>query len=246
VKRGMKLGFGIPLLVVGFFVTMGGIALTALFGPDGTVTISDIVLRSQGHAILLDGILVENNLPSSGDFSSTITVTVRSDASSIFVGVGPTDDVITYLDGAAIAQVTEFNWPNDVRTEEVAGHGSPRPPGTQPFWMTSDEGSGVRSIRWTLTHGDWSVVVMNSDAAPDVEVTAAASLRLPIVGPAGIVMLVLGLVALLAGILLTISGARTPKVASTGAGTGPVTGGPSPPPAPPGGPSAGAPPPRPD
>jgi hypothetical protein len=245
VKRGVKLGFGIPLLLVGFFLTMGGIALTALFGPDGTVSISDIALRGQGHAILLDGILVENNLPSGGDFSSTITVAVRSDAGSIFVGVGPTDDVIAYLNGAAIAQVTEFNWPNDVRTEEVPGHGSPRPPGTQPFWTQSDEGSGVRSIRWTLTRGDWSVVVMNSDASQEVHVTATASLRLPIVGPAGIVLLVVGLVAFVAGILLTVSGARTPKVASA-SGPVSVSGGPGSPPAPPGGLPPGAPPPRPD
>jgi hypothetical protein len=235
VRRGLKLGFGIPLLLVGFFVTMGGIALTALFGPDGTVTISDITLAGRGHAILLDGILVRNNLPSGGGFSATLTLDVRSDAGPIFVGVGPTDDVIAYLDGAAIDQVSEFNWPSDVRTEEIPGSGSPRPPGTRGFWSASDEGAGARSVKWTVTRGDWSVVVMNSDATGDVDVTASASLRLPVVGPLGIVLLVLGLVALVAGVLLTVSGARTPSTAPAGPPTG-LAG--SPPP--------GTPPPRPD
>jgi hypothetical protein len=247
VRRGLKLGFGIPLLLVGFFVTMGGIALTALFGPDGTVTISDITLAGGGHAILLDGILIRNNLPSGGGFSATLTLDVRSDADSIFVGVGPTDDVIAYLDGTAIDQVNEFNWPNDVRTEQVPGTGSPRPPGTQGFWSASDEGAGVRSVKWTVTRGDWSVVVMNSDATQDVDVSASASLRLPVVGPLGIALLVLGLVALGAGVLLTVSGARTPTTVAAGA---PVIGVPaapgSPPPGPSGEPPSGAPPPRPD
>ncbi len=242
-KRGLKLGFGIPLLLVGFFVTMGGIALTALFGPDGTVTISDISLAGRGHAILLDGILIKNNLPSSGGFSSTITVAVRSDAHPVFVGIGPTDDVINYLDGATIDQVTEFNWPNDVRTKEVPGRGSPRPPGTQSFWIVSDQGQDDRTVRWTLSRGDWSVVVMNADGSEGVDVTASASVRLPIVGPLGIVLLVLGLGSLVGGILLTVSGARMPTAPARGA----PGGAPEPPPPPSVGPShEGPPPPRPD
>jgi hypothetical protein len=243
VKKGLKLGLGIPLLLIGFFVTMGGIALTALFGPDGTVAISDISLAGKGHAILLDGILIRDNIPSDGGFSAALTLDVRSDT-SIFVGVGPTDDVIAYLDGAAIDQVSEFNWPNDVRTEQIPGRGSPPPPGTQKFWSESDEGTGERTVKWTVTRGDWSVVVMNADGSPDVDVTASASLRLPVVGPLGIVLLVLGLGALVAGVLLTVSGAHTPGAPRTTVPGGP--GAPVPTDAPRAGPAPGAPPPRPD
>ena len=210
-KRGLKLGFGIPLVLLGLFATLGGVALMVLVGPDGTFTLPETHASSAGNALLFDAIYIRGNLPASGNLSATVEIAARSDESPIFVGVGPSARVAAYLHDVSVDRVVQVNWPGGVRTQNTPGSRTPRPPGDVPFWEAMDEGAGERTVQWTVSDGDWSIVVMNEDASRGVDVFGSVEVKLPVLGPASIILLVVALLMLAGGIALTVSGARTPK-----------------------------------
>jgi hypothetical protein len=230
--RGLKLGLGIPLTVIGFFMALGGSAVLAFVGADGTFRLEDTSARSDGNAIYFDAIAIRGDLPQTGSVATTIEVDVSS-SEPVFVGVGPTPRVDAYLEGVPADRIVQVDWPGGMRTEEVTGTVEPEPPGDQDFWIVQDEGTDA-SFDWTLDGGSWTVVIMNADASSDVDVDLAATVTLPILGPTGIVILVVGLGALVGGVLLTISGARMPKATQRTAPTQVGTERPTVPPGPPG------------
>jgi hypothetical protein len=225
VKRGLKLGFGIALCVVGFFTTIFGVAVLALVGPDGRFAI-ETSASSGTRALVFDAISIRDDLPASGRLSTTLDLEIRSPGRPAFLGVGPTPEVAAYLDGVAVDHVVQVNWPGGVRTEEVPGNREPPPPADETFWIASDQGT-VATIDWIVRGGDWTIVIMNADAARGVDVAGSVAVTLPILGPAGIGLLAVGLIMLVAGVLLTVSGAKTPKepistvAAATNGGTHP-------------------------
>jgi hypothetical protein len=225
VKRGLKLGFGIPLVLLGLFATLGGIALMVLVGPDGTFTLPEMHASAPGNALLFDAIHIAENLPASGNLSTTVTISAHSTEHPIFIGVGPSARVDAYLHGVSYDRVVQVNWPGGVRTENTPGSRTPPPPGDQPFWQAMDEGTGDRTVQWTVSDGDWSIVVMNEDGSRGMDVFGSVNVKLPILGPGSVILLVVAVLMLAGGIALTISGARMPKTRTAAAPPGP---GPSP------------------
>ncbi|HTG48078.1 MAG TPA: hypothetical protein VK646_10530 [Actinomycetota bacterium] len=240
--RGLKLGIGIPLTLIGLFMTIGGIAVMVWVGPDGSFTLPDQRAIGDGNALVFDEIDIDRSLPASGNVATTLDLQVRGNTDKeVFIGVGPAAQVDRYLARVPVDRIVQVNWPGGVKTEAVPGVRQPDgPPMLQSFWTAKAQGS-TASIRWTLERGAWTVVIMNADASAAVDVTGTAAVTLPLLGPIGVAVLVIGLIALVAGILLTISGAKTPRTVPAGPPSVPAEGGAQPPP----GPSGGAPP-RPD
>lgn len=132
-----------------------------------------------------------------------IRVTPTSPEQALFVGIGPSTDVDRYLAGVDHTVITEF-W--DEKVDAVAG-GQPRSaPATQDFWVASDTGPGALTLEWDPTDGSWTVVVMNADGRPGIDVGADLGARLPAVLWIAIGVLVAGAVFLAGGALL-IAGA---------------------------------------
>lgn len=105
-----------------------------------------------------------------------IRVTPTRSGTPLFVGIGRSTDVERYLAGVGHTVIREF-WGNE--TENVAG-GAPRSaPGTQDFWAASDTGRGTRTLLWEPKDGSWTVVVMNADARPGIDVSADLGARMP-------------------------------------------------------------------
>ena len=228
-KRALKIGFGIGFLVVGLFTTIGGVALTSLVGADGRFELPETTARSRGYALVFDAIYIRGNLPASGSLSATLGIEVRGqDGDDVFVGVASASRVSRYLAGVGHDRVVRIDWPGGAGTEAVLGDGSvPEPPGEQTWWESSDEGD-TASVSWTVRDGDWAVVVMNADGSRDVDVAGTVEVELPILGPIAIGMLITGLVIVLIGVLMTISGAKAPRAER---GAVPIAG-PGPPPRP--------------
>jgi hypothetical protein len=132
-----------------------------------------------------------------------IRVTPVSAGPPLFVGIGPSTDVDRYLAGVNHTVITEF-W--DEKVDAVRG-GTPRSaPGTQDFWAASTAGAGPQTLAWDPVDGSWTVVVMNADGRPGINVGADLGARMPAVLWIAIGLLAAGAVFLAGGALL-IAGA---------------------------------------
>ena len=128
-----------------------------------------------------------------------IRVTPTSPGPPLFVGIGPSTAVDRYLAGVNHTVITEF-W--DETVEAVAGGPPGSAPGTQDFWVASDSGPGARSVDWEPSDGSWTVVVMNADGRPGINVGADLGARMPAVLWIAIGILIAGAVLLTGGVLL--------------------------------------------
>ncbi len=207
--RGLKLGLGIPLAILGVVLTVAGLALLAVVGADGRYTSPELEVTADGNAVLFDVVLVEGDLPVSGSFATTLAADVTSDRGPLFIGIAPTEDVADYLAGVAVEQVTSLDVPGaDLTTRSISGARTPLPPAQQAFWAAQAGGAAAGSLEWTLDRGEWTFVVMNANGSPGIDVRGTATVDLPVLGTATIVVLVLGIPALIAGILLIVSALR--------------------------------------
>lgn len=132
-----------------------------------------------------------------------IRVTPTTAGEPVFVGIGPSDDVDRYLGGVRHTVITDY-WGDSV--EPVGGGTTVSPPTKQGFWAASTTGAGETSLRWNPRSGSWTVVVMNANGRPGVDVTADLGARVPNLLWIGIGLFAVGAV-LLAGAVLLIVGA---------------------------------------
>ena len=212
-------------LVIGTLLVLFSLAL---LGAGGTALWADRTQRAEGyvttdvHTFSTSGpalATVSTELGSAGVgwlYSPglldevRIRVTPTSPGPPLFVGIGRSTDVERYLAGVGHTVITEF-WGDT--TENVAG-GAPRSaPGTQNFWVASDTGRETRTLVWKPDDGSWTVVVMNADARPGIDVGADLGARLPAVTWIAVGVLAAGGLFLAGGALL-IAGAIRGRRAS--------------------------------
>lgn len=124
---------------------------------------------------------------------------------SVFVGVGPADEVAAFLHGVSRDEFRDL----EVRPFSVAYTRQPggRPTGeptAQTFWSASDSGPGPRTLSWSATEGDWAIVIMNTDASAGIDADVSVGGTFPVVRVAGIVTLVIGGLLLIAGLAMIV------------------------------------------
>ncbi len=105
-----------------------------------------------------------------------IRVTSAEPSRPIFVGIAAAGDAERYLAGVSHTTVAAFG---DRATTEHLGSAVPAAPASAVHWVAQAEGTGRLTLTWTVTDGDWMVVVMNSDASPGVTVRADAGVSSP-------------------------------------------------------------------
>ncbi|HKX75901.1 MAG TPA: DUF4389 domain-containing protein, partial [Acidimicrobiia bacterium] len=226
------LGAVIALVAAGLIA--GGAGLLWAYGTqrtaDGYFTSSDVELSTDGYA-LVSGEIDLGSRPSdwfpTGQLA-TIRLNVEStEEESVFVGIGPAHEVDAFLADAAISEVTRLG-PNagEVAYREVEGDASPAQPSRQTFWAVSAEGPGSQTITWEAEQGEWTVVIMNSDATAGLAVEASAAASTELLVPIGGGLFVVGLfIAAISALLLVVVLRRpaepaTPRMAAAG-GFGP-------------------------
>jgi len=185
--------------------TGGGLALWAHTSErvDGFVTSPEVSLDTDAFAIVAEGFELHADGPDwvlPRSILGDARVRITSGRDEVFVGIGRSSQVSTYLSGvsyAVIPNLAERDGHDLVGTEG----GAPRtPPGQQDFWIASSEGSGSQSMRWPLSNGEWTIVVMNADGSGGISVVGDAGAEVPVLGPIAIFLLiaggVLGLIAI--------------------------------------------------
>jgi hypothetical protein len=136
-----------------------------------------------------------------------IRVTPVRPGSALFVGIGRSADVDRYLAGVDHTRISDFF---KDRVEGVRG-GAATPgsaPGTRDFWVASKAGPGTQTLRWDPVDGSWTVVVMNADGKPGIDVGADLGARMPAVLWIALGLLAAGAVFLVGGALLIASALR--------------------------------------
>src|SRR5215204_6340466 len=110
----------------------------------------------------------------------------------VFVGIGPDEDVDRYLGDVAHDALIDFHG-DDPDFDLHQGRAPRAPPGKQSFWVAEAQGPGEQSLIWDAKFGRWTAVVMNPDAARDIDVEADAGVKLDWAIWAGLGMFVVGL-----------------------------------------------------
>jgi hypothetical protein len=132
-----------------------------------------------------------------------------ADGKPVFIGIARTPDADRYLENVRHDIVTDVEYdPFDAEYREAAGSRRPAAPGGERIWAASAQGAGRQTLTWDVEHGNWSVVVMNADATPGVDVELSAGAEVPFLEPAGWGALIAGLVTLSLAALLTVLGIR--------------------------------------
>jgi hypothetical protein len=132
-----------------------------------------------------------------------IRVTPAQSGSTLFVGIARSAEADRYLAGVNHTVISEFF---QEETRVVDGGPARSVPGTQHFWVASDTGRGARTVVWDPSTGSWTVVVMNADGRPGVDVRADLGARIPAAPWIAVGLLAAG-AALLAGGAFVIAGA---------------------------------------
>jgi Domain of unknown function (DUF4389) len=128
-----------------------------------------------------------------------VRVTAVEPEASVFVGIAPTDDVTRYLSNVRHAVIEDFRG-TAVRT--IPGAATASAPGSQDFWVASTSGTGTRTLVWQSVKGSWTVVVMNTDGRPGIDVRADAGATIPALLWIAVGLLSAGGVFLIGGALL--------------------------------------------
>lgn len=214
----------VVLLVIGVVFAVLGFSLTAASAATGVVALQQQDGRYlttpaerfsvDGSAIVSQSFTIDPGIEGGSVALSNevIQVALRGAAAepdgSIFLGVGPTDEVTAYLDGVRYSVLTAVRAaPFAARYRVVEGTEQPQPPGGQDFWAEQGEGPGAQQVEWDLRPGTWTVVVMNADAGSPVSVDLQAGARSNIVGAVTLGLLVVGVPLLIIGIPLIVLGA---------------------------------------
>ena len=100
--------------------------------------------------------------------------------------------------------ITEF-WEVGWRPSPAARPVRPR---AQDFWVASDAGRGDRTLLWEPANGEWTVVVMNVDGRPGLDVGADLGAKVPALLWVGLGVALAEAVLLLGGVLLIVSAIR--------------------------------------
>jgi hypothetical protein len=211
---------GALLVLIGLGLLVPGGFLLTVYGTmrdsSGFFETSSRVVSSTGYALVTRD--VDLNLgPGPGWVPTGARAAVRiravsDEATPLFIGIGPTDEVSQYLNDVAYDEVTEFGWWSAaVRYRYYDGGAPSSPPGEQMFWVAQEQGPGSQTLDWEIRSGNWTAVVMNVDASAPVKADVSLGARFGLLLPIGIGLTVAGIVLLAVGIVLIVLGARRPR-----------------------------------
>ena len=175
-KRGLYVGLGVVLLLVGvLLVALGGVIAVSV-GSDDAISSPAARLHSAGVAVVAENLAVDGGAVPVPRGLGTLTFAVTArDGRSLFLGAGAPADVRAYLKGAPYSTVVEITDGAPAATRTVPGSQKPASPDAQTFWSQSASGAPAQ-ITARLPQGA-ALVVMNADAARVVDADLVVTLH---------------------------------------------------------------------
>jgi hypothetical protein len=183
---------------------------------EGFITTSTGDMSTDSYALTstqLDLGAIRNDwLPASWLATIQVTASPRGDL-PVFVGIGPADNVADYLDDVAHDEITRIS-DGDVTYLRHEGSAMPDLPSDQELWVASSEGLGPQTLVWDIEPGQWTVLIMNADATPDVAVDVSAGARTPWLAFAIVMLLIGGVFCAAVGAVMLVFAFRRPAIVS--------------------------------
>jgi hypothetical protein len=220
----------IVLIVVGSFALIFGLAFAAGGGvvlvaqsafrdADGFFVSGPHPFESNGYAITSDHIDLGAN-PERGatNIGGIFTLRLRAQGSNgkqVFIGVAPTDEAETYLASVEHDVITDVSRPFRATYEHFDGGAPSRPPGQEPIWVAIGTGQQQQQLLWHPRDGRWTVVVMNADGSVGVGAQMSVGVRVRYLTWIAIGLLILALLAFIAGGVMLYFGVRQPRQKSS-------------------------------
>ena len=179
--RIIALAAGSVLLLVSLVLIGGGGALTWADQEQlhsGYLTTRTTTYSTSGYALASDPVDLHGAWGWLSRLAGQvrIRVTPADPSRPLFAGIAAAADADRYLAGVSHTTVTVFG---DRGTTDHPGTAVPAPPASALPWVAQAQGTGSLTLTWTVTGGDWMVVVMNRDASPGVTVRADAGVSSP-------------------------------------------------------------------
>ncbi|WP_138760114.1 hypothetical protein [Modestobacter altitudinis] len=177
-----------------------------LLSPSGDVS-------TDGYALTSDRIDLGTDadwVPVSAALGTTM---VRADGSGpdLFIGIGPSDQVASYLGDVQHAVLDDLGEDGAVIDREVAGGAPAGPPGAQPLWTEQTSGPGRQQLTWEPADGDWTVVVMNADGSAGVSADLRVGAELPALTGIAWGVLIGGALLTLVAVAIVLLAIRRPR-----------------------------------
>lgn len=204
---------GVLVLLLGIGGTVGGGTLLWLDGQrDSAGYLATPVERftDGGYALRFDAgeiTPVDDDWPGLDEILGDVRIRASgSDGTTIFAGIARTSDVDAYLDDVPHGRFDDRRYGRHAAARMHTR--PPAAPASVDFWDASATGNGTVTLDWVPQPGDWSLVVMDAAATPDVTADIAFAATAPSLRPIAIGVLVGGIVAFLAGGALIVIVAR--------------------------------------
>ena len=169
----------------------------------GYLTTGTATYPTSGHALTSNPIRLHGLWGWLGRFAGEIRirVTATSPGQPVFVAIGPAGDVSRYLAGVSYTSVTALGG-NDII--QHPGTAVPVPPAAALDWAAQVQGAGSQTLRWTVSSGDWVVVMMNLDGSAGITVRADAGVTSPVLSALAGELLAAGITVALIGAALVV------------------------------------------
>jgi hypothetical protein len=169
--RIIALAAGSVLLLISLAFIAGGGTLAwadTEQARSGYLTTSTTTYSTQGYALASDSV----SLHGLGLFVDEVRIRIASSDPSrpLFTGIAATGDVERYLSGVSSTTVDGHD------VTDHPGTGVPAAPAAALPWAARVQGTGNLTLTWAVRDGDWTVVVMNTDARPGLSVRAEAGI----------------------------------------------------------------------
>ena len=134
----------------------------------GYLTTSTATPATRGYALASDSV----NLHGLGLFVDEVRIRITSSDPSrpLFAGIAATGDVERYLGDVSYTTVHGHD------VTDHPGARVPAAPAAALPWAARAQGTGTLTLTWAVRGGDWTVVVMNTDARPGLSVRADAGI----------------------------------------------------------------------
>ena len=135
----------------------------------------------------------------------------HASARPVFVGIGRSGDVTSYLANVSRSELRDFDDGTPTSANQT-GSRTPAPPATRDLWVATAEGRGTQSLGWKLKLARWDVVVMNADGMPGVDAAVSLGAHTPPLLVPGLTLVALGLMVGVGGFAVVSGGRRAAAV----------------------------------